>query len=170
MKIIRILYDHQSGFGNILKGVKIHNKIQQLIIRIWMTLKIHLMFSNKIDRDKRFFVQSIIYLLLANCNSVYLHLFLWILYQFTIYIHEGSILLLTCLHMYDLDHIICCDYKKDRINRVTRIRHLILSTYYGSFRLLLEHDSLVCQLHIDQVYYKNFWFYTILHNNIPNIK
>ena len=65
---------------------------------------------------------------------------------------------LTCLHMNDLDQIICNDYKVGRINSVTRIRHPTLSIYYRLFRLLLHHDPLVCQPHTIQDYINNLRF------------
>ena len=52
--------------------------------------KTHLIYSNKINQKDRFPVESIIYLLLATYDSVYLHLFLWILHHFIIYIHKRS--------------------------------------------------------------------------------
>ena len=44
----------------------------------------------------------------------------------------------TCLHMNDLDQIICNDYRVGRINSVTRITHPTLFCYYRLFMLLLE--------------------------------
>ena len=35
-------------------------------------------------------MESIIYLLLAICDSVYLHLFLWVFHHFIVYIHKRS--------------------------------------------------------------------------------
>ena len=62
---------------------------------------------------------------------------------------------LTYLHMNDLDQIICNDYKVGRIYSVTCIRDPTLSIYYRLFRLLLEHDSLVCQSYTVQDYINN---------------
>ena len=45
---------------------------------------------------------------------------------------------LTCLHMNDLDQIICNNYKVGGINCVYKIRHPILFIYYKLFTLLLE--------------------------------
>ena len=71
---------------------------------------------------------------------------------------------LTYLHMNDLDKIICNDYKVSRINSDTRIKHPTLSIYYRLFRLLLEHDSLLCQPHIVRDYINNLDFHTMDNN------
>ena len=56
-----------------------------------MLPKNSLISSYKINQKDRFPVKSIIYLLIATCDSTYLHLFLWILPHFIIYIISDQV-------------------------------------------------------------------------------
>ena len=55
---------------------------------------------------------------------------------------------LACLHMNNLDQIICNDFKMRRINSVEHITNSTLFVYYKLFRLSLERDPPVNEVYI----------------------